>query len=145
MIKNAAYNIYLRLFIISTRIFGNELDKLLINVAAEYFSLITDNKIHEDAIYTILKEYYGPNKSDYDDASYFIFRKHSTIDNIYSSKYGKSGRFMSHLFKLVQKIYLDKYLDDNRESYTAETTKTTVALNKKFNKVMLYLHSKYQV
>lgn len=143
MIKNAAYHIYLRLFILNTRIFGSELDKLLINISANYFSLISDGKLHEDAIYMILKEYYGVNKSDYEDSAYFIFRKHSAIDNIYSSKYGKSGRFMSNLFKLIQKVYLDKFLGDKRESYAAEASKTTVALNKKFNKVILYMYSKY--
>ncbi len=145
MIKNVAYNIYLRVFIISTRIFGSGLDKLLINISADYFSLISEGKIHEGAIYMILKEYYGVNKPDYEDAASFIFRKHLQIDNIYSSKYGKSGRFMSHLFKLIQKVYLDKFLKDKRDSYDAEMSNSTVALEKKFNKVMLYMYSKYPI
>jgi hypothetical protein len=143
MMRGIFYNLYLKLFIFRIKTFGKKIDKLLIEIADEYFSLIASNVLHEDAVYKILKSYYGDKKSDYDEAAYFVFKKQSTVDSLYDSKYGKSGRFMSNLFKLAQKVYLDKFLDDKRDSYANEINNSTTRLNKIFNKVILYMYSKH--
>ncbi|MCO5251836.1 MAG: hypothetical protein M9949_10505 [Candidatus Kapabacteria bacterium] len=143
MIRGLFYNLYLKLFILRIKTFGKKIDKLLIEIADEYYYLISSDVLHEEAVYKILKSYYGEKKADYDEAAYFVFKKHSSVDSIYDSKYGKSGRFMSNLFKLVQKVYLDKFLDENRESYSDEINNSITKLNRIFNKVILYMYSKY--
>lgn len=143
MMRGFFYNLYLKLFILRLKSFGSKLDKLLIEISDEYYTLLSKDVLHEEAVYTILKNRYGYNKSNYEEPAYFIFRKHTTVDTIYDDKYGKKGRFMSNLFKLVQKIYLDKYLDDNRQSHSSEMHNSTMNLNRRFNKVMLYMYSKH--
>lgn len=143
MIRGLFYNLYLKLFILKIKTFGKKIDKLLIEIADEYYSLIASNVLHEDAVYKILKSYYGNKKSDYEEAAYFVFKKISSVDSIYDNKYGKSGRFMSNLFKLAQKVYLDNFLDDKRDSYSDEINNSTIRLNKIFNKVILYMFSKH--
>ncbi len=143
MIRGIFYSLYLKLFIFRIKTFGKKIDKLLIEIADEYYYLISSDVLHEEAVYKILKSYYGDKKSDYDEAAYFVFKKHSSVDSLYDNKYGKSGRFMSNLFKLAQKVYLDKFLDDNRASYSDEINNSMKRLNKIFNKVILYMYSKY--
>ncbi|PKL86492.1 MAG: hypothetical protein CVV22_03195 [Ignavibacteriae bacterium HGW-Ignavibacteriae-1] len=143
MMRGIFYSLYLKLFIFRIKSFGKKIDKLLIEIADEYYYLISSDVLHEEAVYKILKSYYGDKKADYDEAAYFVFKKHSSVDGIYDSKYGKSGRFMSNLFKLAQKVYLDKFLDDNRASYSDEINNSMKRLNKIFNKVILYMYSKY--
>ncbi|MBX3042451.1 MAG: hypothetical protein KIT33_06935 [Candidatus Kapabacteria bacterium] len=125
------------------KLFGSKLNKLLLSVADEYYFYISKGVIHEEAITKIIKSRYIDDKKAIDDCRYFVFNRKQSIDSIYDAKYGKSGRFMSQLFKLVQKIYLDTGLDDKRRSYDEELNDSMLMLNKNFKKVVLYSHNKY--
>lgn len=143
MMPNIAFKALNTLSILFLRTFGSNLNKLLLRVSDEYYSLLSQGVLHDTAIVRIMKNVYIDDKKKIDDCNYFVFSRKQSIDSIYDQKYGKSGRFMSHLFKLIQKIYLDKYLDDNRLSYDEELNNSMVMLNKNFNKVVLYMFSKY--
>lgn len=129
--------------ILYLKLFGTKLQKLLIKISDEYYALLNDGIVHEDAIVRIMKAAYDEDKKLIEDCQYFVFNRKQTIDTIFDQKYGKKGRFLSNLFKLVQKVYLDLYLDDNRKSYEEELKNSLVELNKSFNKVVLYMFSKY--
>lgn len=143
MMPDFIFNTVSSLKISYLKLFGDKLVKLLISISDEYYSYISEGVIHEEALHKIMKQNYIDNPKALDDCKYFVFNRKQTIDSIYESKYGKSGRFMSHLFKLIQKIYLDKHLDDGKSSYETELTKSMTNLNKKFNNVVLYMFSKY--
>lgn len=123
--------------------FGNGLQKLLIEIADDYYRLLSEGFLHDEIVKNIIKDRYLENPKMIEDCMYFVFSRRQSIDSIFDRKYGKSGRFMSHLFKLIQKIYLDTNLDDNRLSYETEMNASTVKLNKSFNKVVLYYFDKY--
>lgn len=129
--------------ILFVKIFGSNLQKLLLKITDEYYSLLSDGLVHEDAIVRIIKTVYDDDKKKIEDCKYFVFGRKQTIDTIFDQKYGKRGRFLSNLFKLVQKVYLDTYLDDDRKSYEEELKNTMIELNKSFNKVVLYMFAKY--
>jgi len=123
--------------------FGNGLQKLLIEIADDYYRLLSEGFLHDEIVKNIIKDRYLENPKMIEDCMYFVFSRRQSIDSIFDRKYGMSGRFMSHLFKLIQKIYLDTNLDDNRLSYETEMNTSTVKLNKSFNKVVLYYFDKY--
>jgi hypothetical protein len=143
MMPNFVFKAISSVKIIFVKIFGSNLQKLLLKIADEYYSLLRDGFVHEEAIVRIMKVAYDDDKKKIEDCNYFVFGRKQTIDTIFDQKYGKRGRFLSHLFKLVQKVYLDKYLDDDRKSYEEELKNTMTELNKSFNKVVLYMFTKY--
>lgn len=143
MMHDLVFKSVVFLRISSLKYLGSKLDKLLINISDKYYSQISNGVIHEDAIALIMNVYYTEKSKELEDCRYFVVNRKQSIDTIFDTKYGKSGRFMSHLFKLIQKIYLDKYLNDERESYEVELNKSMILLNKNFNKVVLYTYSKY--
>ena len=143
MIPDFVFNSVTYVKIIYYKLFGTNLQKLLIKISDEYYSLLADGAIHEDVINRIIKIEYGDDKKRIDDCTYFVYNRKQTIDTIFDSKYGKRGRFLSHLFKLVQKIHLDTNLNDNRKSYVSELNSSMISLNKHFNTIVLYMFSKY--
>lgn len=143
MIPDFLFNFINTIRIVSIRIFGSKIKKLTVAIISRYYKLLYEGKIHEDIIAIIMKEYYLDDRPKIETCRYYIFSSKQTIDGIYDSKYGKSGRFMSQLFKLIQKIYLDNYVDDTRNSYIEEQNLTMIEINKIFNKVTLYMFAKY--
>lgn len=145
MMPDFIFQIVGKIKITYIKVFGSKLQKLLLSVTEKYYSYMTEGALHEEVIYRIVKEYYNDDKDASEECKYYVFKRKQSIDSIYDAKYGKSGRFMSHLFKLTQKIYLDKFLDNNKNSYDEELNKSMLILNKNFNKVVLYMFAKYNV
>jgi hypothetical protein len=144
MIHNKIYYFLLNIRILALRLIGTKLEKLLIETAGKYYRLLNQGMVHEDAIAKIIKEEYPENKHEQEEAKHFIYSKKQPIDKEFESKYGKRGRFMSHIFKLIQKIHLDKNIK-NENKFSAEfLSLTSIKLNRKFNKVVLYMFAKYQ-
>jgi hypothetical protein len=144
MIHNKIYHFLLSNRILTLRLIGTKLEKQLIETAGKYYRLLHQGMVHEDAIANIIKEEYPENKHDQEEAKHFIYSKKQPIDKEFDSKYGKRGRFMSHLFKLVQKIHLDKNSDKMKMNNSEYLSLVSIKLNRKFNKVVLYMFAKYQ-
>jgi hypothetical protein len=142
--KNKIYYFLLGNRIITLRLIGTKLDKKLIHIADKYYSLLHNGIIHEDVIAKIIKEEYPESKHDQEESKHFIYSKKQSIDKEFESKYGKRGRYMIHLFKLVQKIHLDKNVTNEKKNNSDYIALTSIKLNRKFNKVVLYMFAKYQ-
>ncbi len=143
MMPDFVFNTLMTFRILLMRLFGSKLQKLLINISENYYQLLSDGMIHEDAIAGIMKEQYDGDKKQIEDCGYFVYSRKQTIDTVFLSRFGSRGRFMIHLFKLIQKIYLDKYQTDYRTNEIAEMNRTMALLNKNFKKVVLYMFMKY--
>ncbi|GAB1372722.1 hypothetical protein MASR1M45_27850 [Candidatus Kapaibacterium sp.] len=142
MITDIFFNIANNLRIQAYKLFGGKLTKFCLNIAEQYYKLTGNGVVHEDAISQIIKLNYDSNDK-IENCRYFIYSKKTTIDSIFNSKYGKSGRFMSHLFKLIQRVYLDSIPDHDKRSFDEEVNTSTISLNKVFNKVVLFMYAKY--
>ncbi len=142
MITDIFFNIANNLRIQAYKLFGGKLTKFCLNIAEQYYKLTGNGVVHEDAISQIIKLNYDSNDK-IENCRYFIYSKKTTIDSIFKSKYGKSGRFMSHLFKLIQRVYLDSIPDHDKRSFDEEVNTSTISLNKVFNKVVLFMYAKY--
>ncbi len=126
------------------KIFGTELNKFTIEISDKYFNLVSSGLLYEDAIARIMNEKYSNDKAKIKECQNFIYSKKQSIDLIFEQKYGKRGRFLIHLYKLIQKIYLDfrtKELDKKEEEIIIDSS---IKLNKLFNFITLYMFSKYE-
>lgn len=142
MITDIFFNIANILRIQAYKLLGGKLTKFCLNIAEQYYKLTGNGVVHEDAISQIIKLNYD-SKDKIESCRYFIYSKKTTIDSIFNNKYGKSGRFMSHLFKLIQRVYLDSIPDHDKRSFDEEVNTSTISLNKVFNKVVLFMYAKY--
>ena len=144
MKNNKIYYFILSNRILVLRLMGTKLEKQLIKTAGKYYQLIQKGLVHEDAIAKIIKEEFPDNKHDQEELKHFIYSKKQSIDHEFDIKYGKKGRFITHLFKLIQKIHLDKNIKNEKKHDSDFIALTSIKLNRKFNKVVLYMFAKYQ-
>lgn len=143
--KSTLYSIILKLRIMFISAIGNKLDRILIRVSDIYYSSLQAGKIHEDIIASIIKKEYPGDKKIYDDCIKFIYSTKLPVDGILEHKYGRSSRFILHLFKLVLKIHLNSIPDNEKLPYNEELNTASVRLNKHFNKIILFMFEKYPI
>lgn len=143
MIHNKIYYLLLNVRVLTLKLTGTKLEKQLLKTSDKYYKLLKKGLIHEDAIAQIIKSEYSGNIHDQEESKHFIYSKKQSIDKEFESKYGKKGRFMIHLFKLIQKIHLDKHTSKEKRNDSEHISLTSIKLNKKFNKVVIYMYSKY--
>jgi hypothetical protein len=142
MLPNFIFNVWLHIRLFWLRYFGTPLDKALIEISDRYYDLLSEGKIHEEIITAIIRENYDKANRQAECRD-FVFKKKFTVDNIFESKYGRSGRFMAHLFKLIQKIYLDRHFADSPDDFEKELRETNLRLNKSFRRVTLHMYAKH--
>jgi hypothetical protein len=143
MIPDFMFNMISFVKVSYTSIFGSKIQKLVVEITDTYYYQLSLGLVHEEAISRIMNDEYLGDKKKIDDCKYFVYSRKQSIDSIFDMKYGKRGRFMSNLFKLIQKIYLDTKLDDTRMSYDEELNNSMLEINKIFNRVVLYKFAKY--
>lgn len=144
MMPDFIFNIAIGLKVQFIKIFGSDLQKILIRLSKKYLKLISEGILHDDAIIKIMKEEYPDDKQSFENCRYYVYNTKQNIDKIFTAKFGNRGRFMSHLFKLVQKVYIDKFLKRDNSDINP-SAKYMLELNKNFNKVVLYYFSKYDL
>jgi len=140
--KSVLYNISLNLRISFLRKFGGSLDKIAVEVSDEYYYLIKNNNIHQDAISKIIKSKIDQN-SKIEDYNKFIYSSRLSSDSIMEQKYGTRSKFILNLFKLIIKIHLDNIPDNKKMAYNEELQLAIYSLNKNFNKIVLYMFKKH--
>jgi len=140
--KSVLYNISLNLRISFLRKFGGSLDKITVEVSDEYYYLIKNNNIHQDAISKIIKSKIDHN-SKIEDYNKFIYSSRLSSDSIMEQKYGTRSKFILNLFKLIIKIHLDNIPDNKKMAYNEELQLAIYSLNKNFNKIVLYMFKKH--
>ncbi len=140
--KSILYNISLNLRIAFLRKFGGSLDKIAVEVSDEYYYLIKNNNIHQDAISIIIKSQIDQN-SKIEDYNKFIYSSRLASDSIMEQKYGNRSKFILNLFKLIIKIHLDNIPDNKKIAYNEELQMAIYSLNKNFNKIVLYMFKKH--
>lgn len=140
MIKKILYNVLSKSKIAVLKTGKNELNNLMFDIIDSYYSLLANKKIHENAISIILKEYMKSKESQ-DVSRKYIFSRKIDTDRQFEEKFGKKGRYMAELNKLIQIIYfLDNEIkiDDDKS-----TLKIKQKINKDFNKISLHIFEKY--
>ncbi len=141
--KKLLYNISINLKIFYIKSFGSKLDKTALLITELYYNYLSQNLLHEEAIYKILKDDYQYKKSEIEQCNRFIYSSKISADSILESKYGKRSRFLINLFKLILKIHSDINKITDKDNDNDDIQYSVNKLNKNFNKIVLYMYSKF--
>ena len=118
--------------------------RTLIETSDQYFLLRSQQKLHEEALSTILNVAY-PSKSEKDKALDFVYKRKDFLDMTFEKQYGKKGLPMAHLLRLSQRIFADKYLSPEKRSNTNIIRDVGYKMKKKFNLIVLNMFFKYPI
>lgn len=116
--------------------------KVLIEIAEKYFKLRSDGIIHEDAIAKIIKIEYSASQ-DISNTLNFVYKRKDFLDMTFEKQYGKKGLPMAHLLRLAQRIFADRYFDENLKNDKNALVDLAYKLKKHFNVVAMNMYEKY--
>lgn len=140
--KSTLYNIFSKIKIAKLKLSGDSLNKVMIDIVENYYYLQSEGRLHEECIRSIIDSNYE-EKDMMNDCSYFVFSKKGAIDKAFDIRYGKSGYMLAHLYKLIQKVYIDFHLKEKKRSYEEELSYLDNKMKKNFNFLVLHFHEKY--
>jgi hypothetical protein len=139
--KSFLYNILSKSKITLLKTRKTELHALMFDIIDKYYNQLSQKKLHQDTIVFILKEFFH-NESHIKEAKKFIFSSKNETDRSFEQKFGKKGKYMAELHKLIQIVYYIK--NDISPKNDIKTTKVRSKINQDFNKITLHFYDKYE-
>ncbi len=140
--KSFLYNLLSRSKIALLKATKSELNVLMFDVIDEYFKYQSKKVLHQDAIASILKGCFSENDKILTARKYVFSTKNDTDKN-FEQKFGKRGKYMAELNKLIQIIFFLK--NDISPKNEVKSRKIRTQINKDFNKITLHMYEKYDI
>lgn len=138
--KKFLYNILSKSKITFLQASKSELNTLMFDVIDKYYYMLSKKSIHQDAVVSVLKNFFDDNEKIIK-AKKYIFSKKNITDKNYEQRFGKKGKYMAELNKTIQIIYFLN--NDISPENQVKTEKIRRLINKDFNKITLYMYEKY--
>lgn len=119
-------------------------NKTLVEIAEKYFKLRAGNILHEEAISKIIKQEYS-DKLQIDKAIAFVYKRKDFLDMTFEKQYGKKGLPLAHLIRISQRIFADRYFDEEKKDDRAALVDLAYKMKKNFNIIVLTMFDKYPI